>query len=62
MVNPIQIQTYLKGVDYPAGKTDLLGRAEQEGADEEVRRALESLPDREFQSPAEVSESLAQGQ
>ena len=57
-VNPIQIQKFLKGVDYPASKSDLLENAEEEGADEDVRETLERLPDAEYQSPADVSEAL----
>ena len=30
-VNPIQIQKFLKGVDYPASKSDLLRNAERRG-------------------------------
>jgi hypothetical protein len=47
-VNPIQIQTFLKGVDYPASKEDLLASAERNGADEDVRATLEQLPDDEY--------------
>ena len=43
-VNPIQIQTFLKGVDYPASKEDLLAHAERNGADEDIRATLEQLP------------------
>src|SRR5829696_3680849 len=57
-INPIQIQKSLKGVDYPASKSDLLKNAEREGADEEVRATLEQLPDEEYESPADVSEAL----
>ena len=57
-INPIQIQKFLKGVDYPASKSDLLKNAEREGADEDVRVALEQLPDEEYESPADVSEAL----
>jgi hypothetical protein len=57
-VNPIQIQKYLKGVDYPASKRDLLMNAEREGADEDIRATLEQLSDEEYESPAEVSEAL----
>jgi hypothetical protein len=32
-VTPIQVQTYLKGVDYPTGKHELLARAQAAGAD-----------------------------
>ena len=57
-VNPIQIQTFLKGVDYPASKEALLQNAERNGADEGVRTTLEQLPDAEYATPADVSEAL----
>jgi uncharacterized protein DUF2795 len=57
-VNPIQIQKYLKGINYPASKRDLLQNAEREGADEDVRTTLEQLPDQDYESPAEVSKAL----
>jgi hypothetical protein len=57
-VNPIQIQTFLKGVDYPASKEALLQHAERNGADEGVRTTLEQLPDAEYETPADVSEAL----
>ena len=54
-VNPIQIEKFLKGIDYPAKKADLIKRAEQNGADEQVRATLQQLPDQQFDSPADVS-------
>jgi predicted outer membrane protein len=57
-VNPIQVQKYLKGVDYPASKAALLERARSLGADEGVQATLEQLPDEEFQTPADVSEAF----
>ncbi len=57
-VNPAQLQKYLKGVDYPASKQDLIKHAEQVGADENVRSALEQLPDEQFQTPADVSKAV----
>ncbi len=57
-VNPIQLQKHLKGVDYPASKADLLKKAEQEGADEDMRTALNDLPDQTFDTPAAVSKAL----
>jgi hypothetical protein len=57
-VNPIQLQKYLKGVDYPASKQDLIERAKQEGADENVFSTLEQLPDEEYETPAEVSKAV----
>jgi hypothetical protein len=41
-VNPVQAQKFLGGLVYPASKQDVVERAEQEGADENVRSTLES--------------------
>ena len=57
-VNPIQIEKFLKGIDYPAKKADLIKRAEQNGADEQVRATLQQLPDQQFDSPADVSKAV----
>jgi hypothetical protein len=59
-VNPIQLQKYLKGMDYPASKQELIAHAEQQGADENVRATLEQLPDEQFQTPADVSQAIGQ--
>ncbi len=58
IVNPIQVQKYLKGVDYPASKQDLLRTAEEEGADDNVLETLRMLPDMEFNSPNDVAEAI----
>ncbi len=57
-VNPVQIQKFLGGLDYPASKEDLVKRAEQEGADENVSSTLERLPDQDYETPADVSEVI----
>lgn len=56
--NPIQIQKYLKGVDYPANKKSLIESAKKNGADENICASLEQLPDQNFQTPADVSEAF----
>lgn len=56
--NPIQIQKYLKGVDYPASREDLIRNAKKNGADESICASLEQLPDEDFQTPADVSEAF----
>lgn len=55
MANPIQMQKFLGGIDYPASKDDLVEHARQKGADEEVLRQLESMPDRTYDGPNAVS-------
>ncbi len=57
-VNPIQLQKYLAGMDYPASKDDVVRRAAENGADDDVRSTLEQLPDVSFDSPAAVSKAV----
>jgi hypothetical protein len=56
--NPIQLQRFLSGVDYPARKQDLVDRARRQGADDNVVQTLERLPRDEFNSPNDVSEAF----
>jgi predicted outer membrane protein len=56
--NPIQIQKYLKGVDYPATREQLIDNAKKLGADTNICASLEQLPDDDFQTPAEVSQAF----
>lgn len=57
-VNPIQLQKHLKGVDYPASKEDLIKHAKQQGADEDAVAALEQIPEKEYETPADVSKAI----
>lgn len=59
-VNPIQIQKFLKGVDYPATKAALIENAKKMGADENMCASLEQLPDEDFETPADVSQAFGQ--
>ena len=58
-INPIQMQKYLKGIDYPTTKEELIKNAKALGADEDVQSALEDLPDENFESLIDVSQSLS---
>jgi hypothetical protein len=56
--NPVQVQKYLGGIDYPADKRTVVETARSHGADRDVQQTLESLPDQEFKSPNDVSEAI----
>lgn len=58
--NPIQIQKFLGGLDYPVRKQDIIDKAKQEGADKKVMDALEQIPDQEYSSPVAVSRAVGQ--
>lgn len=57
-INPIQLEKFLKGVDYPARKADLIKKAQQNGADQGALSTLNQLPDQQFQTPADVSQAV----
>ena len=58
MVSPIDIQKALSGMDYPAGKDDIVKHAEQNGGDKEVIDALKKIEDREYEGPSGVSSAV----
>jgi hypothetical protein len=57
--NPIQMQKFLGGVDYPASKDDLVQHAEGKGADDAVLDGLRKIPDREYDGPNAVSQEFS---
>lgn len=57
--NPIQIQKFLGGIDYPASKDDIVQRAKDSGADDAVLDALNAIPDKEYDAPTAVSEAVS---
>lgn len=57
-VNPIQVQKFLGGMDYPASKDEIVDHAKSKGADENVMDVLEQLPEDDYQTPADVSKAI----
>lgn len=57
-VNPVQAQKFLKGVDYPASKDELIRHAREQGADQRVIDALQQAKMDRFNSPNDVSEAI----
>jgi len=56
--NPIQIQRFLGGMDYPVSKDTILQTAKKEGADENVLDALGRIPDGEYDAPTAISKAV----
>lgn len=54
----IDVQKALKGANYPADKKSLIETAKANGADDDVMKRLNDLPDQEYQSPADVSKGV----
>jgi hypothetical protein len=57
-VNPIQVQKFLGGIDYPTDKETLINHARESGADDNVLDSLQRMPGTKFNSPNDVSEAL----
>lgn len=57
--NPIQIQKFLGGMDYPVSKDTILETAKKEGADDTVLTALGRIPDGEYDAPPAISKAVA---
>jgi len=57
--NPIQIQKFLGGIDYPVDKKTILSTAKDQGADEPVLKALEAIPDGEYDAPTAISKAVS---
>ncbi|BBL68380.1 DUF2795 domain-containing protein [Methanoculleus chikugoensis] len=49
------LQSHLKGMDYPAGKQDLIDHARKNNAPESVIEALGRFQDKSYQSATDVS-------
>jgi Protein of unknown function (DUF2795) len=56
--NPVEVQAFLEGVGYPTRKRRLMREAETQGASPEVRATLRRLPDKQFDSPTQVSKAI----
>ncbi|SFJ00386.1 DUF2795 domain-containing protein [Amycolatopsis sacchari] len=57
--NPIQMQKFLSGVDYPASRDDLVEHAKSQGADNDVLEHLQQMPDRTYDGPNAVSQEFS---
>ncbi|MBB5897185.1 hypothetical protein BJ998_008444 [Kutzneria kofuensis] len=57
--NPIQMQKFLGGMEYPASKDQIVEHAKSKGADEAVLDGLKAIPDREYNGPNAVSQAFS---
>jgi hypothetical protein len=56
--HPVEVQSFLEGVGYPTRKERLVEEARSQGASRDVRETIERLPEKQFDSPTEVSEAI----
>ena len=58
--SPSNVQKYLKGVDYPAKKRDLVETAKKNAAPNEVVQVIQQFPDQEFKGPQDVMKAYGE--
>ncbi|KUG20607.1 hypothetical protein ASZ90_009660 [hydrocarbon metagenome] len=59
-VSPAHIQKFLAGIDYPVSKKQLIEHAKAHKADNDVITVLKAMPEREFNSPTDVSKAIGE--
>ena len=57
----VEIEKALKGMNYPASKQDLVQKAKQNNASQDVIQTIENLPQNQFKSPTDVQKAWGQG-
>ncbi len=58
--SPSNVTHHLKGIDFPAKKTDLVQHAKKNGAESEVLDAIEAMPDQDYENMADVMKAYGQ--
>lgn len=58
--SPANVQKYLSGVHYPAGKDQLIDAARHNKAPDEVLDTIRNLPYDEFNGPQEVMKAYGE--
>lgn len=59
-ISPNALNQGLRGIDFPADKQDLVQQARTNNADDALIRELQSMPDKQFNSMSDVTNSLGE--
>jgi hypothetical protein len=57
-VSPAEVERFLKGVDYPVNKDDLVKYVKQES--QEVLEVIQKLPNETFNKPTDVAKAIGE--
>jgi hypothetical protein len=58
--SPANVQSFLRGIDYPTDKDTLIETARRNKAPVEIMDLLEEFPDEEYDSPAAVMKAYGE--
>ena len=54
VVSALKIQTYVKGIEFPASKQEIIKKAREQGADNNVISILQRHPNKKYQSSIDL--------
>ncbi|KTD17129.1 DUF2795 domain-containing protein [Legionella jordanis] len=57
-INPIEVQKYLKGINFPASKQNIIDCAKKNGAPSEVVDTIKNIKEEQFSSPTDISKHI----
>jgi hypothetical protein len=57
-VSPAQVEKSIKGIRFPASRQELVEQAESNNANGDVLNILENVPDKQFNSPVDISKAI----
>lgn len=52
--SPSNVSHHLQGIDFPAGRDDLVKQAQDNGADADVLEVIRQMPDERYENMADV--------
>ncbi len=61
-ISPIQVEKFIKGIEFPCDKEDLIDCATANHAPADVLDLIEEFPEQEFNSPVDVARCFSQVQ
>lgn len=56
------ITHHLKGINFPAGKRELLRQARENGAGQDIMDVLHAMPDHDYETAADVMKAVGQAE
>ncbi|ACK73516.1 conserved hypothetical protein [Gloeothece citriformis PCC 7424] len=59
-ISAVDISKLFAGMDFPASKQDLVNRANQENANQELKDIVSQMPDREYETMADVEKGFGE--
>ena len=60
--SPTAVEKYLKGINFPASKEDLLEHARDNNAPDDVLNVINQFTDKEYNGPIDISKEMKKGE